>query len=346
MRPFSSAYHPCRNALTDSSRIFSSSGTIRQYTLHFSLDTWIVSQDSADETNLRQHNSLATPRCAAVLDTYGDECIPTSRALAQAQSPEQPEQVKDPELHSILTVAAKNAAATFVNISGPRLAKVEYSDAAAARVVYAGRKSCALFITSKDGGLLAYSLPHLQLLFQRRPLPSEGAVGAVSISPDGEFVDLHGPASISIRTPFAAGRGEAPPDVSIFDPDITLQAMPSMAGNVLSSWWSGQVRLTPDSFDTLVGGPNRQPKEVKQRPHRPTAQQQQQKKSVEEEYEFEDARPAMRETNQMLQERGEALTYLNDTFNDMSAGAKDMMKEARTLAVQQAARDKFISFFS
>lgn len=191
--------------------------------------------------------------------------------------------------------------------------------------------------------MVAYSLPHLHVLFQHRPLPSEGAVGAVSLNEDGEFVDFHGPASISIRTPFAAGRGEAPPDVQIFDPSLTLQPMPTMPGNMITSWWSGQVRLTPESFDSLVGGSNRQPKRPKQSK---APQRMQQRQTVEQEYEFEDARPAVSETNQMLRQRGEALTYLSDTFNEVGQNAREMIKEARQQAVQQAAKDKFVSFFT
>lgn len=324
----------------------SSSGTIRQFALNFSLDTWIVAQQSLQDPELRQHNSLSNPIAATVMDKYGDECAVTARTVEDAQFTQEPEQVKDPNLHSFLIVAAKTSAAVFINSTAGRLAKADYAEAAAARVVKYGRRSSALFIMCNDGSMLGYSLPQLELLFQHRPLPSEGMMGTVSAADDGEFVDFQGPAYIAIRSAFANGRGQAPPDVDAFNPNITLPSMPAMAGNFISSWWSGQPRLTPDSLDALLGGPDRKPRPApKSSVPKTSAQRKAQQQSVTEEYEVEDGRPALSEAQRMLQERGQALNYLNDTFSEVGQGAKDMFKEARGLAVQQAAKDKFIGFF-
>lgn len=311
--------------------------------MSFSLDTWIVTQGGSQETEIKQHDSLAHPLLISVQDPFGEVMHPTPRNLAEAQLAQDVEQPRDPELHSLLVVASQTSAATFVNIDGGRIAKVEYIEGIAAKILSFGRKSSALFVACRDGGMIAYSLPHLELLFQHKPLPSEGPFGTCSISPDGEFLDFHGPAFISILSTFAAGRGQAPPDVVAFDPSLDMPSLPTMPGNMISSWWNSQVRLTPDSLDALLAGPDRKPKQVTSnaRPQRKEARP----KTVSEEYEFEDARPAVNETNRMLMERGNALNHLNDTFNAISQNSKEMIAEARQMAVQQAAKDKFTKMF-
>jgi hypothetical protein len=267
-------------------------------------------------------------------------------------------------------VASKSSASIFVNIGGERLGKVEYSvEAKTASIVHRYNQP-ALLVMFADSSSCLYALPSLAEIQRRKPLPSEPSVELVSLSTDGDLVDLSQRYGLRLKTVWSENRPLFPSALELWQ-EKAIEALPDSMS--ISSWvnWLGGKAVTADQLDgvrtwrplgwcpcslALVAGPARKlcfpkvpvkealvtptpPAAIKSPQRAPLPSQARTQRNIME------SQSAVSETRDALQERSQRLEFLQDTMDEVSKGASDLVSSAKRLALQQSAKNTITSLF-
>ncbi|KAL1740665.1 hypothetical protein HDZ31DRAFT_47042, partial [Schizophyllum fasciatum] len=256
----------------------------------------------------------------------------------------------------LVSVGAKGARCNS-DITGERVGKAEWSSrfgTAASAAVVEKLGSHALLVFSPAGESAAYSLPRLELMHTHQLTTAS----TIAPSPDttGDYVAWarHATAGVmrhvSYATLFAARRPHAAlPDVEYIRGPQAPQPQPVSAGPATWSAWlgglTGSGTMTGEQIDAMMAGPDRPPPRPRAQPLRspgiagafgagPSAA------GVADAAEGARAGLADR-LGAALNERGQALSELEQHFNALEEGSRSMVAQAKRLASQQTAKGWF-----
>ncbi|PPQ63837.1 hypothetical protein CVT24_009787 [Panaeolus cyanescens] len=251
---------------------------------------------------------------------------------------------------------------TAVAINGERVAKVDwsqkYGDIESAQIVER-LGSHALVIQTDHNEAFTYSLPHLEYLHTIKlanpsPLP-------LSIDDTGDYIcwvpDPHVPGRSRIKsaiygTFFDFRRVYDDPNVDFACTRGTIPAQPQPVSlgpaSIIGSFFTFNQTLSGAQIDELLGGPNRpvlQRKVVDRNAQ--AAEEAESSKGGTDKDAGAIAAAAGAQTGlydrltSALSERGQMLGDLEERFNSLQEGSKDMVAQAKRLAAQQSAKSWF-----
>ncbi|KAK1234875.1 Lethal(2) giant larvae sro7 [Marasmius sp. AFHP31] len=273
----------------------------------------------------------------------GRSCLANRRGLHSSEG------------HVLLVAAGAKGVRCYIDVTGDRLGKAEWS-------IKAGQVLCtqiveklgsfALVAFTASNEALVYSLPNLEFLQDlslppiRQPLP-------LSVDESGDFIgwSLNRESGLiqeaTYGTLFDLRRINTPSDV-VFSTSKPLVPSPPQPVSVtpesyLGSWFKlGNQTMTGEQLDVLLGGPDRPTPKPQNPAVAPTQEPQ-------------GASPASRVTGQAastqqtlygrltsaLEERGQMLGDLEDRFNSLEQGSRSMANQAKRLAAEQTAKSWF-----
>ncbi|RDB29510.1 Uncharacterized protein C1F3.03 [Hypsizygus marmoreus] len=291
------------------------------------------------------------PRGSFVIDGKSGAGWPASRtryAVALSGTPAS----GTPPSCIFVTTGAKGARC-FANINGERVGKADWGSKIgtiqAVQIIEKLGSHVLVVVTDRHEGFV-YSLPHLEYLQTLRlpPIPSS----SFTLDETGDFVAwTPHPSSGTIHqatygTLFDIRRVYDQPDIDFLctKPVIPPQPQPVSMGPPsmlsLGSWFPFNQSMTGAQLDELLGGPDRPSPE----PHV------QSRDSSEDNVAGVSGIAAAASSTQSnlynrlasaLNERGQILGDLEDRFNALEEGSKNMVSQAKKLATQQTARSWF-----
>ncbi|KAG5647699.1 hypothetical protein DXG03_008422 [Asterophora parasitica] len=293
------------------------------------------------------------PRGAFVIDSKTGVSVNANRSrLAQAGSDYDFARQKKPP---VLVLVGTKGARCFASINGERIGRVEWGSKAGAiqGVQIVDRLgSHALVVTTSRHDALVYSLPQLEYIATvKLPLVSSSSV---TLDETGGFIAwTHHPSSGTIHqatygTLFDIRRVYDEPDIDflITKPVVPAAPQPVSAGPAsmlqLGSWLPFNQSTSGAKIDELLGGPNR-----------PIPQPERQQRNFFGGADIASgasgvaATAAATQTNiynrisSALNERGQVLSDLEQRFNALEEGSKNMVAQAKRLATQQTAKSWF-----
>ncbi|KAF9531932.1 WD40 containing snare-dependent exocytosis protein [Crepidotus variabilis] len=273
----------------------------------------------------------------------------------------------------ILVSVGTKGARVAASVNGEKLAKTEWGSKAGNAItsqVVSHSGAQALVIQTEKSGVLIYSLPYLEHITNIKLLHPSPL--SLSIDEGGDF--------IAWRPPGPNARGGHSPHVLVggltygtfFDvrrayplPDIdfasTRMAVPSQplpvslgpatllqAGINFGSWLGLGGNKTGAQIDDLLGGPDRpMPEKIAAEKARAAAEDEGESAGGQSSISGFAAGAAAMQTNVYsrltgaLNERGQMLNDLEERFQNLEQGSKDMVSQARRLAAQQSAKSWF-----
>ncbi|EKM61629.1 uncharacterized protein PHACADRAFT_169080 [Phanerochaete carnosa HHB-10118-sp] len=271
---------------------------------------------------------------------------------------------------AIWVVAGAKSVKSVLDITGERLGRAEWpSKAGKVESVVVVRKNTAstLLVAYTDKReALVYSLPYLEHMHSLQ-IP-QSSTEPLSVDGTGDYIEWkRHPCGLIYKERYGtlfnvrrSGPYEAPQvDFAARRKTVPPQPQPVSVGptSFIGSWigYITSATLTGDQIDTLLGGPDRpipQPKPQRPKPSatgsgrssgsgsRPDPQR---ANSV-----SEMANSASRGVNDLysrlnnaLAERGEMLGGLEESFQSLESGSKNMLAQAKSLAAKQSAKRWF-----
>ncbi|KAF6766707.1 lethal giant larvae like, C-terminal-domain-containing protein [Ephemerocybe angulata] len=259
----------------------------------------------------------------------------------------------------LVTVGAKGARA-YANITGERIGKADWGvragNALAAQVVKRMASRALVVVTDKEE-TLAYSLPWLELITRFPVLPLER--GLISIDDSGDFLSFSPSITsgtigrVSYNTFFDIRRAYGLPDVNFgLQPCKEAQPQPVYMGppSLVGTWLTFSQTMTGEQLDNLLGGPDRPLPQAQPRPGLAPAGGSYGSGiagSASSAAATIAASAASAQTSfynkisSALSERGQMLGGLEESFNSLEEGSRNMAAQAKRLAAQQTAKSWF-----
>ncbi|PPQ79397.1 hypothetical protein CVT25_002667 [Psilocybe cyanescens] len=261
-----------------------------------------------------------------------------------------------PGSQCVLVAVGAKGARTSVNITGQKTGKVEWGNkigSVQGAFIVEHTDSRALVIQTDKHNVMVYSLPHLEHIHTVQ-LPFISSL-PLSIDESGDFIawtlSLQARStgvmqSATYGTFFDVRRAYTVPDIDFTAARGTIppqpQPVPLGPTSILGSWFTFNQTKTGDQIDELLGGPNR-PIPVKANPASSskdgTAEAGAGASFV--------AGAAAVQANiynrfaSAMNERGQLLGDLNERFNSLEEGSRNMVAQAKRLATQQTAKSWF-----
>ncbi|KAF9469810.1 lethal giant larvae like, C-terminal-domain-containing protein [Collybia nuda] len=254
--------------------------------------------------------------------------------------------------HGILVTCGAKGARCYAYLNGERVSKVEWgSKFGIAQTVEILEKlgSRVLIVFNDRHEVYVYSLPHLEHLhiFQLPQIPSI----SLSVDETGDYITwTQHPTSGTVHqatycTLFDIRRAYNPSLIELTKPAAPAQPQPVSVGptSLLGSWFTFNQTLTGEQVDTLLGGPDRPIPESEPRVRGGYTTANELAAGVS----GVAAATAATQGNlynrltSALNERGQILGDLEDRFNALEEGSKNMVTQAKRLATQQTARSWF-----
>ncbi|KAI5898227.1 uncharacterized protein SCHCODRAFT_02566174 [Schizophyllum commune H4-8] len=254
----------------------------------------------------------------------------------------------------LVSVGARGARCN-VDITGERIGKIDWSiGPATSAAVVEKLGSHALLVFNATGESAAYSLPRLELMHTHQLT----APSTIPPSPDttGDYVAWarHATAGVmrhaSYATLFAGRRPHAGlPDVEYVRGPQVPQPQPVSAGPETWSAWlgglTGRGTMTGEQIDAMLAGPDRPPPRPRAQPPRSPGLAGAFGTGVSAAGvadAAEGARAGLADRlGAALNERGQALSELEQHFNALEEGSRSMVAQAKRLATQQTAKGWF-----
>ncbi|GAA5943126.1 hypothetical protein JCM10213_006219 [Rhodosporidiobolus nylandii] len=327
---------------------------------------WHLSENFASVS----HDSTCNAFASFVLDKHGN---PLSANAQQLQLALQHQQAfSSPEhldargaLTSLWVTVSRHTIACFFNIDGPKVAEYEDDKSVFEKAVVVQQQGCsALLVQSTNRMLTVFSLPDLSYVARMSFEASvHDSAGTISLSPDGDLVQLLDPLNIRLHTVRDMHRPAFPPRTVAFDPTIPIPAQTSAiqaVGSVLGAWFGGQRVYSGAELDAILGGPNRPPPKNRPAPGAPPPIIQATRAAkaasgsnspIPTQTQFvqgaaDGARDIMARTNAALEQRGEYLSYLQDRLGSMADDAAKFASDAKKQAQMEAGKRSISAGFS
>ncbi|KAF7307215.1 WD40 containing SNARE-dependent exocytosis protein [Mycena indigotica] len=263
----------------------------------------------------------------------------TRERLAQSFNP------TAPDANCILVSAGAKGARCIANLCGSRISKVEWPTKGGATVtcvqVVEKMGSQALVAFTDHQEVLAYSLPNLDLL-GTFAAPTRDST-SVSCDHTGDWVSYTANKNtgkvevMTYGTLFNFRRAYLPPNLEFLStkPTIPPQPQPVSLGptSLFSSWFKSGQSMTGDQLDILLGGPDRP---IPQKPAPPKAQANDAASVAKSAAGVQDSLYSRLQS--AMGERGQMLNDLEERFNALEEGSKNMASQAKRIAAQQTAK--------
>ncbi|KAF5385371.1 hypothetical protein D9615_001225 [Tricholomella constricta] len=291
--------------------------------------------------------SQVLPRGAFVIDSKSGAGVTANRSRLAGAGYGQ----KTPP---VLVMVGTKGARCFANLNGERIGKVDWgSKVGTIQGVQIVEKlgSHVLVVTTDRHDALVYSLPQLEYMLKLKLPPVSSS--SLTLDETGDFVAWtpHSSGTIdqaTYGTLFDIRRVYEPPDIDFLStkPVVPVAPQPVSAGPAsllqLGSWFPFNQSMTGTQLDELLGGPDR-----------PIPQPERQQRDFLSGTDLAAgasgvaAAAAATQSNlysrisSALNERGQVLSDLEERFNALEEGSKNMVSQAKRLATQQTAKSWF-----
>ncbi|KAF9486583.1 hypothetical protein BDN70DRAFT_846519 [Pholiota conissans] len=259
----------------------------------------------------------------------------------------------------LVSVGAKGAR-SYLNITGERISKVEWGNKVgnvqtAHIIEHMGSRALVVQTDRRDG--LIYSLPYLEYICTVH-IPVITTI-PVTIDNTGDFIAFVPYAKSKSNAPiqsliygtlFNTRRFCLPPDIDFASTQGTVPPQPQPVSpgpaSLLGSWFSYRQTLSGDQIDELLGGPDRPiiPKNSSTLERETSAGQESAAGSTAASIAAGAAAVQSSIYNRLtsaMSERGQILGDLEERFNSLEEGSRNMVAQAKKMAAQQTAKSWF-----
>ncbi|KAF8078966.1 hypothetical protein FPV67DRAFT_88576 [Lyophyllum atratum] len=344
------------------------SGHYQVYTLTqtgSSAQSWTCQKPITVDSGISQ----PLPQCAFVIDSKTGAGLPASRSRLAAAD------LDGPRTSSILVMVGAKGARCFVNINGERIGKVEWGSKVGAIQgvqIVERLRSHVLVVTTDRHDALVYSLPQLEYILTLKLPPVSSS--SLSLEESGDFIAwTPHPSAGTIHqatygTLFDIRRTYKLPDIDFVctKPVVPTAPQPVSMGpaSMLGSWFTFNQSMTGAQLDDLrtfafhhrcrlypylmltlalvVGGPDRPIPVPEQQPRNAQGGP-----DIAGGVSRVAAAAAATQASlygrltSSLSERGQVLNDLEERFNALEEGSRNMAAQAKRLATQQTAKSWF-----
>ncbi|KAK4705891.1 hypothetical protein P7C70_g320, partial [Phenoliferia sp. Uapishka_3] len=321
------------------------SGYTRVFELSQVAGSWLLT----DKVATFHHDSMGGAFSTFVVDKLGAAAVATpgnlSSALSHQTNFSQAEVDAKGALTSVLVSVSPTAVSVYFNVDGPRTAIFEGAGFVSASLTV--RLGCpVLVVVGRNKNVTVLSLPDLsQVTRMTSQAEIHSDIGEVSISRDGDFVQVIDPFHIRLHTIFDVGRPAFPPNIVAHRREIPVPPQLTLTTNVTSTFtnlFGGKRVYGPGEIEAALGGPNRPPPKprtvaiphahVRQAPGGPPSPR------VYVQSALDSTTGMLARTTEALQERGEYLGSLQQRLGSMADDAAKFAKDSSKMAKQQAAQ--------
>ncbi|KII94277.1 hypothetical protein PLICRDRAFT_36534 [Plicaturopsis crispa FD-325 SS-3] len=327
------------------------SGNAKVFTVKRSVAaSWTVQVEMDDAEGM----SHPVPRGSFVIDSVtGLPCKADGTRLAATGQTSRGSSI---ESHNVWISCGAKGAKSVGDITGDRVAKIDWGskhgNVRSTQLIEHNGSHALLAINDKPEGLI-YSLPHLELI-QALPLPQVSNENECGADETGAYIEWmrHRSSALVQRgifhSLFDLHRAYAKPEYDLTVPkrSVPSQPQPVSTGlaSLLGSWFKFNQTMTGDQIDALLAGPDRPIPE----PVHPPAVQGARAAGTSSDSAYAALKAAQGTGNDIyarlsaaVSERGQKLGDLEDSFNSLEAGSRNMVSEAKKLAATQSAKRWF-----
>ncbi|TFK41835.1 WD40 containing snare-dependent exocytosis protein [Crucibulum laeve] len=257
--------------------------------------------------------------------------------------------------HCILVAVGTKGCRSFADISGERIGKVEWghkSGVVTFAQIVERMGHHALVVLTENHTALIYSLPHLECL-HTLPLGIPPHSLPFTIDESGDFLAwTQQPTSSIINSASYGSLFDIRRVYTVADVDFTTtaplipeqpQPISLTSSSLLGSWFNFTHGLSGNDIDNLLGGPNRPlpSKAAQANQSREGASNVASNVAASAEAAHENLYNRL---TSALGERGQLLGELEERFNSLEEGSRNMVTQAKKLAAQQTAKTWFGKF--
>ncbi|KAK0466348.1 WD40 containing snare-dependent exocytosis protein [Desarmillaria tabescens] len=255
--------------------------------------------------------------------------------------------------HVYFVTTGIKGARCYIDIDGDRIGKVDWnSKSGTVQEVKVVEKlgSCALVAFTDKQEALVYSIPHLEFI-NAFPLPL--TFSTITVDETGDFIgwQCHSRSSLMRRavygTLFDMRRSIPLPDIDLTSTKVPVPAQPQPVSmgptSFLGSWLTyGNQSITGDQADELLGGPNRPIPQPKTEPSAGVSYEGISQGASAIAASATATQSSLYERlSSALNDRGQMLGNLEDSFNSLEQGSRNMAAQAKRLAAEQTAKQWF-----
>ncbi|KIY50420.1 hypothetical protein FISHEDRAFT_39094 [Fistulina hepatica ATCC 64428] len=257
------------------------------------------------------------------------------------------------ESHSILVVAGNKGVRCFSDITGDRLGKAEWgtkSGVVRSAQIIERLGSHALVAFTDQHQALVYSIPHLECI---KTLPLTTVSSRATIADEtGDYMSwLHNPPLETIHksayaTLFAGRRINTLADIDFLAtrPTVPAQPQPVSVGppSLLGSWLPFNQGMSGDQLDAILAGPDRPPRREKPKKLAASSGANTDNDGITAASVVAAAQEAPSSLYDRLtgalEERGNALNDLEQQFDALGEGSRNLVAQAKKMAATQSAK--------